>query len=93
MGGSSSPALSFDGTDLAVAGNVSASSGEIGGWTIGGGKLGASEIAPNVFRAEWKDTSGVEVITIAYYDENKLLHVDLIKANGLSVMKFTQQDD
>ena len=56
------------------------------------GKLFKTSL-PNVFRAEWKDTSGVEVSTIAYYDENKLLHVDLIKANGLSVMKFTQQDD
>jgi hypothetical protein len=44
LGGSSSPALEWDGVNLTIDGTISATTGEIGGWTIETNALTADEI-------------------------------------------------
>lgn len=46
---------------------------------------------PNVFKTQWKDSYGNFINTIAYFDEQGLLHVDFSAPTGITIMKFTKQ--
>lgn len=46
---------------------------------------------PNVFKAQWKDSSGDFINTIAYFNENKELNIDFSAPTGVTVIKFKKQ--
>lgn len=48
---------------------------------------------PNVFKAQWKDSYGNFINTIAYFDEQEELHVDFSAPTGITVMKFTKEEN
>jgi len=46
---------------------------------------------PNVFKAQWKDSYGNFINTIAYFDEQGVMHIDFSAPTGITTMKFTKQ--
>ena len=46
---------------------------------------------PNVFKAQWKDSYGNFINTIAYFNEEEELNIDFSAPTGITVLKFTKQ--
>ncbi|MEI6864590.1 hypothetical protein [Flavicella sp.] len=46
---------------------------------------------PYVFKAQWKDSYGNFINTIAYFTEEEELHIDFLVPTGITVMKFKKQ--
>jgi len=45
---------------------------------------------PNVFKTQWKDSLSNFINTIAYFDEQGVMHVDFSAPTGITTMKFTK---